>query len=124
MAGLVKQLDKVAARSKSSMSYVVYLHDDVKEASKRLAVFAKENKVQAVDLTVNKSGAKSPQGYKLNPKVKHTVLLYEKNKVVGNWALEKIDKKSVTEVLAAATKLLRPEPEEEKEKEKEAVDAF
>ena len=107
LAGLVKEIDNVAATAKDFFSYVVYLDDDKKAATKKLQDFAQANKVRAVDMTLNQSGATSPRGYNVNPKVKHTVLVYEKNKVVHNFALNSLDKKSVGAVVAAVTTVFK-----------------
>ena len=106
MAGLVKELDKVAQKNKNTISYVVLLKDESDATKKTLAAFAKSNKLAAVDMTVNKTGSKPPKGYKLNPDVKHTILMYSRNKVVANFALDKIDAAATKKVVAAATKAL------------------
>ena len=111
MAGLVKELDKVAKKNKNSFNYVVYLKDDVDAAKKTLVAFAKTNKLAAVDMTINMGGSKSPKGYKLNPDVKHTILMARGNKVVANFALDKIDPATTKKVVAAATKLLTSKAE-------------
>lgn len=111
MASLVKELDKVAAKNKNTFTYVVYLNDDQVVAKKTLVSFAKTNKLTAVDLTLNKSGSKSPKGYKLNPKVKHTVLMYTGKKVVQNFALDKIDAAVTKKIVAAATKVFSSKSE-------------
>ena len=111
MASLVKELDKVAAKNKDTFTYVVYLNDDQVAGKKTLASFAKTNKLAAVDLTLNKSGSRSPRGYKLSSEVKHTVLMYTGKKVVQNFALNKIDAAVTKKVVAAATEVFASKSE-------------
>ena len=119
MASLVKELDKVGAKNKDSISYVVYLSDKGDEAKTTLAAFAKTNKLTSVDMTLNKSGAKPPKGYKLNPEVTHTILMYSGNKVVQNFALDKIDAAATKKIVQAATKVFSSKPAKKGRKNKD-----
>ena len=101
LAGLVREIDKVAANSKGSIAYLVSLDDDKAGARKKLTAFAAANKLKAVDMTINRGGAKAPRGWKINDKAKHTVVIYKNKKVVKTFGLNKIDKKSVAEITAA-----------------------
>ena len=103
---MVKELDKVVKGSKNGVGVVIQMTDDKAGAKKKLQEFAKANGIGKVALTVNKAGTKSPKGYKISDKVKHTVLVYKKKKVVHNFALNKLDEKSVKEIVAAAKKVL------------------
>ena len=82
------------------------MDDDQVAARKTIAAFASDNKVAAIDMTLNKSGSTSPRGYKLNPAVKHTILMYRRNKVVENFALDKLDGAAIKKVTSAAAKFL------------------
>lgn len=106
MASLVKEVEKVVAKSKEGTGVVISLDDNKDAATEKLKAFAKEHGLTKVALTVNKAGKGSPGGYKLNDTVKHTILVYEKKKVVHNFALNEIDEKSTKEVVAAAAKVL------------------
>ena len=75
-------------------------------ARKTLEAFAKTNKLKAVDMTINRGGSKSPRGWKINDKAKHTVVIYKNKTVVKTFGLNKLDKKNVADVIAAAAKVL------------------
>ena len=106
LAGLVRGIDKVAASSKGSIAYLISLDDDKAAARKALTAFAAANKIKAIDMTINRGGAKAPKGWKINAKAKHTVVIYKNKTVVKTFGLNKIDKKSVAEVAAATAKVL------------------
>ena len=106
LAGLVRGIDKVAANSKGSLAYLISLDDDKAAARKKLAAFAADNKIKAIDMTINRGGKKAPKGWKINDKAKHTVVIYKNKTVVKTFGLNKIDKKTVAEVAAAAAKVL------------------
>ena len=110
LAGLAKEIDKVAVANKGSISYLVYLNGEKDKAKQTLASFAKTNKLTAVDTTVNASGIKAPKGYKINPEVKHTVLVYSGNKVVANFAFDKVDEKLTKKIVAASEKAFKAGP--------------
>ena len=107
LASLVKDIEKTVKGSKNGVSFVVHMDDDSKGSAEKLKAFAKANGLSKVALTTNKSGKKSPAGYKLNDKVKYTILLYEKKKVVKNFALNKIDDASRKKVVDATQKLMK-----------------
>ena len=106
LASLVRGIDKVAANSRGSIAYLVSLDDDKAAARKALTAFAAANKIKAIDMTINRGGAKAPKGWKINAKAKHTVVIYKNKTVVKTFGLNKIDKKSVAEVTAATAKVL------------------
>ena len=107
LASLVKDIEKTVKGSKKGVSFVVHMDDDTKGSAEKLKAFAKANGLSKVALTTNKSGKKSPAGYKINDKVKYTILLYEKKKVVKNFALNKIDDASRKKIVAATQKLMK-----------------
>ncbi len=106
LASLVRGIDKVAAKSRGSIAYLVSLDDDKAAARKKLTAFAADNKLKAVDMTINRGGAKAPRGWKINEQAKHTIVIYKNKTVVKTFGLNKLDKKSVAEVTAAAAKVL------------------
>ena len=108
MAGLAKEIEKVVAPSDKSEGVIVHMDDDAKASAEKLKEFAKANELKRVALTTNQSGKKSPGGFKLNDSVKFTILVYEKKKVVANFALDKIEEANRTKVVEALKKLLAP----------------
>ena len=79
----------------------MYLADNNKASAEKLTELAKKNKIK-MPLSVNLEGKKAPKQYELNPKVKYTVIVYEKKKCIKTFALNKITEKDVKAVLAAA----------------------
>ena len=106
MASLVKEVDKVTKASKDGESVVVLLDDDAKKSAKQLEEAAKAAGLEKVALTVNKSGAKPPAGLKINTKVKYTIRVYQKKKVVKNFAFNEIKDEDRKKVVEEATKLM------------------
>jgi hypothetical protein len=90
------------AGSKQGVGFVVLLDDDKDGAATKLKEFRTKNGVKKVALTVNGGGAKSPGGYKLNPKVKHTILVYEKKTVLKNFAVNALGAKEIKAIAVAA----------------------
>jgi hypothetical protein len=107
LTGLVKELEKVVAASKKGVGFVVLMDDDKKGAAEKLKKLAEKEKLKKIALTVNSTGKKSPKGHKVNPKVKHTIIVYEKKKVVHNFALNKVGADETKKVVAAAKKVLK-----------------
>jgi hypothetical protein len=112
LTGLVKATDKFAADNKEKrMAGVVVLLAENSEANQaKLAELDKKEGLN-VPLTVAVDGAKGPGVYKLNADVPITVLVVRKNKVQANFALaatadEEAQKKEISEVLAAAAKMI------------------
>ena len=84
------------------------LSDEKTKQKAKLKEVAEKNKIQKVALTLNASGKKAPGSYKLDPKVKHTILVYEKKKVVHNFAFNKISKEDIQKFVAKAKEVLKP----------------
>jgi hypothetical protein len=106
LTGLVKQVDKVVAGSKQGIAVVVLLDDKKDAAVAKLKALREKNGLSKVALTVNGGGTKSPGGYKLNPAVKHTVLVYTKKKVLHNFATNTLSAAEAGQITAAAKKVL------------------
>ena len=105
---MAKQIDSVVANSKQGMSFVVLLDDDKSGAAGKLKAFRTKSGTSKVGLTYNMGGAKSPAGHKLDPKVKHTVLVYKNKKVVHNFAVNKLGAPQVAAITKAAKEVLGP----------------
>ena len=106
LTSLVKDIEKTINSSKNGLAFIVHMEDDAKGSAEKLKALAKANSLSKVALTTNKSGKKSPAGYKIDDKVKYTILLYEKKKVVKNFALNKIEDANRKEIIAALQKLV------------------
>ena len=82
---------------------MVLLQEDSKETRAKLEALAKKHKL-TIPLTINAKGKEGPRGFKLNDKVKHTVLVYKGKKVAANFALNDLNPDSVKAIVAAAKK--------------------
>lgn len=107
LASLVKDIDKTVKSSKNGVAFVVHMEKDTKGSAEKLKKLAEAHKLGKVALTTNKSGEKSPPGYKIDDKVKYTILLYEKKKVVKNFALNKIDDDTRKKIVEETKKLMK-----------------
>ena len=112
LTGLVKAIDKFVAdnKEKRAASYVALLAENTEANQTKLAELAKSADI-AAPLTIPVVGPKGPPAYKLNADVPITVLVVKKNKVQANFALaatadEEAQKKEVSDILAAAAKVL------------------
>jgi len=113
LASLAKAIDKFVAdnKEKRAVAFVVLLDEDNEGNQAKLAAVAKKNDL-TIPLTLAGDGAKGPAAYKLNAEVPITVLVARRNKVQANFALaatadEEAQKKEISEVLAAAAKLIQ-----------------
>ena len=106
MTSLVKEIDKAAQENSGAQAFIVYLSENNKENKEKLEKLAKETGVK-VPLTINAEGKDAPAAYKINSKVKHTVLIYSKKKVESNFALNEISEDSVKEIAGAAKKVFQ-----------------
>lgn len=112
MTGLVKAIDKFVAdnKEKRAAAYVVLLAENNAANQAKLADLAK-NEGLSVPLTLPADGAAGPPSYKLHAEVPITVLVAKKNRVEANFALaatadEEAQKKELSNILAAAAKVL------------------
>ena len=101
VVSLVKAVDEAHKGKKDAGAFLVLLDKDSKAGKEKIEKLQAEAKV-SIPLTVNKLGEKSPEGYKLNPDVKNTILVYKDRKVVKNFALDAISEKDVKEIVEAA----------------------
>jgi hypothetical protein len=104
LTGLVKKIDTFVRENQkaSASAFVVLLGKPTDEEAKaKLKKVAREGKIE-IPLTITADRDATTKTLKLNDKVKHTVLVYKGQKVVSNFALDKIEEKDVEAVLAAA----------------------
>jgi len=107
LTGLVKEVESALKDKKNTTAFLVLQEKDQKAASDKLNKLAAETKA-TFPLTVAEDGDKSPSGYDLNPKVKHTILVYKDKKVVNNFALNEITEKDLKSIVEAAKKNMEP----------------
>jgi peroxiredoxin len=102
LTGLVKKLNAFVEENKErkAAAVVIFLGKDTKEAQEGLKKLAKEHKLE-IPLTIN-ADAEVVKKYKLNEKVKNTVILYRDKKVTGNFAFDEVTEKEIQAVLKAA----------------------
>ncbi len=102
MTGLVKKIDAFVKENKKAdaQAFVVYLGKDGDEAKAKLQKLAKAEKLE-IPLTINLDPS-TRKAFKLNEKVKNTVLVYRKKKVTANFALNEVGEKEIDSVLKAA----------------------
>ena len=106
MTGLVKGVDKAIQKGKNSRGVFILMDKTDKANAEKLKALAEKEKIK-MPLSLNANGKKAPGKYKINPKVKFTVLVYKKKKVVKNFAFNEISKadiKSVVEAVASNAK--------------------
>jgi hypothetical protein len=107
LTGLVKEVESALKDKKNTTAFLVLQEKDQKAASDKLNKLAAETKA-TFPLTVAEDGDKSPSGYDLDPKVKHTVLVYKNKKVVNNFALNEITEGDLKAIVEAAKKNMEP----------------
>lgn len=98
MTGLVKNIDKHLQGNKKSRGAMILLAENDTGNAKRLEKLAEKEKIK-MPLTINGSGKKPPAKYKLNPKAKYTVIVYEKKKTIKSFALKKIGDDDIKEIV-------------------------
>lgn len=102
LASLVKAIDTLCKENTKTGAFVVVLGKDDKGAEEKLKKLASEHGIK-IPLTINKdSGAEKK--LKVNPKAKHTVLIYKKKKVVASFGASELSDATVKEIAAAAKK--------------------
>ena len=113
MTRVVKAVDKFATdnKGKRMVGVVVLLGENNEANQAKLAELDKKEGL-SVPLTITVDGASGPSAYKLNAAVPITVLVARKNKVQANFALaattdEEAQKKEISEILAAAAKMIQ-----------------
>ena len=106
MASLAKELEKVVAQNKETFGVVVLLDENTDATGQKLKDFAARNGLSNVALTVNGSGPKPPGFYKINPEVKHTVLVGTGKKVVHNFALNEVGAGDLPAIVSAFKEVL------------------
>ena len=74
LTGLGKEMNKVAATSKTFV-VVVTLDEDNEKTARLLKDIAEKNGLSSIALTINQAGKSAPGKYKVNEKVKHTIVV-------------------------------------------------
>lgn len=102
MASLAKKVDGFVKENKKAdaCAFTVLMAKESDEAKTKLKNLAKEHKLE-IPLTINVDKG-TVDKYKLNPKVKHTILVFKKKKVAATFALNEITEKDVEAIIAAA----------------------
>jgi hypothetical protein len=110
LAGLVKELDKVAASNdKKKFAAVVHLlgkdADELKEKAKSLG---EKESPKHVALVVPVDSENGPKDFKVSPDAEVTVILYNQKKVTANHALPPgaLNKDKVQAIVKDAEKML------------------
>lgn len=107
LASLVKQIDKKIAENTDQKlaSFVVLLTDDPDELEPKLKALAIKHKIKNVPLTIF-DGIAGPPKYKIAEGAGVTVLMWRKHTVKVNYALAKLNKKSVKKIVSDLDKIL------------------
>jgi hypothetical protein len=107
LTSLVKKIDaETAKNSKANMgSFVVFLADDEKLSDKLESLAKKEGIKKCVFAIDNPAG---PKGYNVAKEADVTVVLYNKRKVVANYAFKKgdLNDAAITIIMADVPKIL------------------
>jgi K+ transporter len=123
LSSLLKQFDAAVAKHKEAdlRSFAVFLTEDAEAIEAKLKTLAEKEKIsESVPLTIVEDVA-GPEPYKINKDAEVTVILYNKGKVVSNFAYKagQMKEKDVKTIAAAIPKLL-----EDDEKAKRELDAL
>ena len=112
LLAFIKQLDPLVVpagkiRGDSQHAFVVYLTEDPDAAQRELAAVAKKLDLKNIPLTMFDDFA-GPKPYKLSQSAETTVMMWDENKVMFNYAFASggMDKDDVGVVLATAKKHL------------------
>ena len=87
------------------MAFVVLMNADERGTKKKLKELAKQHKLE-LPLTYN-IDRQTAQRFKLSERVKYTVLVYEKKRVISNFALNKIGMKELKEITASVKRVFK-----------------
>jgi hypothetical protein len=116
LTSLVKKIDSATAEHSSCRmgSFVVFCSDD-EGLEAKVKDLAKNEKLDHVVLTID--NPQGPPRYKVAKDADITVVLYEKQKVKGNYAFRKgeITDKDVEQIVADVSRIL-PDKEDKKDK--------
>ena len=106
LASLVKKIDTVVKDNKKAdaCAFVVLLQKESDESKAKLKKLAKDQKLD-IPLTLS-ADPKIGEKLKLNQKVKNTIIIWKKQKVAANFALNEITDKDTEAVVAAAKSAL------------------
>ncbi len=104
LSALMTELDEVVAKneSKKMASFVNLLGKDSETLKEKAGWLVKKSGAKHVAVVVPEEHANGPADYNLNSKVDVTVLVYNRGKVVANYALAASDLKK--DVIAKITK--------------------
>ncbi len=124
LSSLLKQFDASVAKNKDAdlKSFAVFLTEDSEAMETKLKAFSEKEKIsENVPLTVVES-LSGPEPYKINKDAEVTVMLYNKGKVVSNFAFKagEMKEKDVKAIVAQIPKILPDEGELKEKAEREA----
>jgi hypothetical protein len=106
VADLVRAVDGLVKGRNDAGAFLVLLDDrDEKASAAALRKLAADTGA-TIPLTLSYEGEKTIKSYKLDPRVKHTVLIYRTKTVVKNFALERIPEAAIREITEAARKVM------------------
>ncbi len=107
LIGLISVIDAYTKKHEKSRlsAFVAFLTDDKESIRPKIAELAKERRL-TIPLVIPKDSKNGPPAFKLNPKVKYTILLYREKSVKANLAVDSIDLDTVMKVIESAEKML------------------
>jgi hypothetical protein len=110
VSALMTELDGFVAANeeKKAASFVNLLGADADALKEKAGWLVKKSGAKHVAVVVPEDSAKGPEGFKLNEKAEITVLVYNKGKVVANYALASADLKKdvIAKIKASAESML------------------
>ena len=110
LAGLVKQVDEIVEKNKDKKmaAFLVVLAEDADAASAKLEEMAKKHDIKNVPLTIF-DGEAGPAKYKIAKDADVTVLMWTKQSVKVNHALEKgkLDASATKKIIADTETILK-----------------
>ncbi len=103
---MVKKVNGFVKENKksSATAFMVFMGKKDDATSAKLKKMAKDEKIE-FPLTINAESGTAKK-FKLNEKVKNTILVYKGKKVEASFALDKITEKDVASILEAAKKMV------------------
>ncbi len=100
LASVVKEIDKFVAKNKSVTAVLNFTGESADDEA--IKSFAKDNKIENVNLTTTADGAK----FKVNEDAEFTLMAYNKKTVVYNAAAEKSGLKALAKEVAKGSAAL------------------
>jgi len=110
LTALMSEIDGVVAKheDKKMASFVNLLGKDAETLKEKAGWLVKKSGAKLVAVVVPEEFQKGPADYNLNPKAEVTVLVYNRGKVVANYALASADLKKdiIAKIKASAEEML------------------